>query len=95
MGRLSNQKSWNYRHKSLGLVKPSELGAPLYIYIPTNMISNMKLKVQNSKQNLIQDVLIVHVVRKYILYTVYIVADAKDNEREENREERNEGCQKN
>ena len=72
MGRLSNQKSWNYRHKSLGLVKPSELGAPLYIY------PLMKLKIQNSKRNLIQDVLIDHVVRKYILCTGYIVADAKE-----------------
>ena len=54
----------------------------------------MKLKVQNSKRNLIQDVLIVHVVRKYILCTGYIVADAKDNEGKKT-EERNEGCHKN
>ena len=51
----------------------------------------MKLKVQNSKRNLIQDILIVHIVRNHTLCTGYIVADAKDNEWEENREERNEG----
>ena len=70
-------------------MKSSKLGASLYIY------PLMKLKVQNSKRNLIQNVLILHVVRKYILCTGYIVADAKDNEGEENREERNEGCRKN
>ena len=71
MGRLSNQKR-NYNHRSLGLVKPSELGASLY------MISKMKLKVQNSKRNLFQYVLIVHVAGKNILCTGYIVADAKE-----------------
>ena len=35
------------------------------------------------------------VVRKYILCTGYIVAGAKDNKGEENREERTEGCRKN
>ena len=54
----------------------------------------MKLKVQNSKRNLIQDVLIVHVAGKNILCTGYIVADAKEWG-EENREERNKGCRKN
>ena len=88
MGRLSNHKSWKYSHSSLGLVKSSKLGESLYIY------PLMKLKVQNSKRNFIQDILIVHIVRKYILCTGYIVADAKDNEGEENREERNEGCRK-
>ena len=37
--------------------------------------------------------LIVYVVRKYIY--IYIVANAKDNEWEENREERNERYRKN